>query len=541
MEKVSVAPIPKPASQPVNIESNQQAEEQEYASVVGSVHGYGASYADGRGFDLTDVPAMERKDPLPVEKTGEGGLIVEDGIKELRDGQMGKGLFMEELRAGIIRAIEPVLARVGQTTEGCPYLNYWLGLYERKDAAHIEGTVRKYAPDSVQARTAGEYIDHVVQRALRAAEIWALTGKVSGVPEGVPLTLPGREQRGVVQAKARMGGVRNVDDPVAIREELGDGELLGVDVRQRMEAAFGMSFSHVRAHTDVKAAAVSRRVNARAFTVGNHVAFGHGEYRPGTMAGDALIAHELAHTIQQNEASGVVDKMEPEGAEYSRLERDADRTAAGVAGRLWGGFKGIARQSLPVLRSGLKLQRCGASQTRQPTTAPAVPAAPDSCPTSVVLESTQDMTPGGLALGYRTGYGILSVMHLLPDSADWSRAQVFERVSQASTGCPDTWNICNPASRPFPINQSTHSTVLGELPAQRNRFYDFHTSRWNSSRLHDSTQNPTGMDECRVVCNQSYVCGERVLGNFRITRHFRKAMRNGREITEVNTTKTAVP
>jgi hypothetical protein len=131
-------------------------------------------------------------------------------------------------------------------------------------------------------------------------------------------------------------------------------------------------------------------------------------------------------------------------------------------------------------------------------------------------------------------------MHLLPDTADWSGAQVFERVSQSSSTCPGAWQMCSPAMQPFPINQSRHSTVLGELPARRNRFYDFHTSRWNESRLHDSTQNPTGMDECTVVCNQSYVCGERVLGNFRITRHFSKDVRNGREITVVNTTKTAV-
>ncbi len=62
------------------------------------------------------------------------------------------------------------------------------------------------------------------------------------------------------------------------------------------------------AHTDSNASSVSNRVNARAFTVGNHVAFGGGEYKPGTLAGDALIAHELAHTVQQQGAEGSVSK-----------------------------------------------------------------------------------------------------------------------------------------------------------------------------------------------------------------------------------------
>jgi hypothetical protein len=77
------------------------------------------------------------------------------------------------------------------------------------------------------------------------------------------------------------------------------GQPLVAGTRAFMESAFGQGFSHVRIHTDTQAAALSAGLNARAFTIGQDIAFGVGEYQPGTLIGDALIAHELAHVIQQ--------------------------------------------------------------------------------------------------------------------------------------------------------------------------------------------------------------------------------------------------
>ena len=66
---------------------------------------------------------------------------------------------------------------------------------------------------------------------------------------------------------------------------------------QRMEA----DFSNVRIHTDTNAIQTSRDINARAFTVGNNIAFNSGEYNPNTAVGKHLLAHELTHTIQQGQ------------------------------------------------------------------------------------------------------------------------------------------------------------------------------------------------------------------------------------------------
>jgi hypothetical protein len=59
-------------------------------------------------------------------------------------------------------------------------------------------------------------------------------------------------------------------------------------------------FSGVRIHTDAQAAESARQLNARAFTVGNHIVFDTGEYAPHTLSGQRLLAHELTHVVQQN-------------------------------------------------------------------------------------------------------------------------------------------------------------------------------------------------------------------------------------------------
>jgi hypothetical protein len=78
------------------------------------------------------------------------------------------------------------------------------------------------------------------------------------------------------------------------------GQPLDAATRAFMEPRFRHDFSRVRVHTDEKATQSARSVNALAYTVGNSVVFGTGQYAPGTMEGKRLLAHELTHTIQQD-------------------------------------------------------------------------------------------------------------------------------------------------------------------------------------------------------------------------------------------------
>jgi hypothetical protein len=89
--------------------------------------------------------------------------------------------------------------------------------------------------------------------------------------------------------------------PAAVNQVISQpGRPLDSPTRHFMESRFSTDFSHVRAHHDPQAARSAEQINARAYTAGNHIVFGPGQYNPHNSSGQRLIAHELAHVIQQN-------------------------------------------------------------------------------------------------------------------------------------------------------------------------------------------------------------------------------------------------
>ncbi len=83
------------------------------------------------------------------------------------------------------------------------------------------------------------------------------------------------------------------------------GALLDAVTRNFFEARFGHDFSRVRVHSGAAAEQSARQVNASAYTMGQNVVFGAGQYAPGTHDGRRLIAHELTHVVQQSGADAV--------------------------------------------------------------------------------------------------------------------------------------------------------------------------------------------------------------------------------------------
>jgi hypothetical protein len=134
-----------------------------------------------------------------------------------------------------------------------------------------------------------------------------------------------------------------------------------------MEPRFGEDFSQVRIHTDRSAAQAADDLNARAFTVGRHIAFAPGEYRPETGSGRHLLAHELTHVVQQR--GGGSDKAiqtvnpAPE-ATVQRDERPWYERAASTLGELvddagnfladqgWRLIRRYAPRLEPIIRRG---------------------------------------------------------------------------------------------------------------------------------------------------------------------------------------------
>lgn len=78
------------------------------------------------------------------------------------------------------------------------------------------------------------------------------------------------------------------------------------------ESRFGHNFGHVRVHTGSEAADSARSINALAYTAGSDIVFAHGRYAPHTDHGKHLLAHELAHTIQQSSRASMTIRRSPD-------------------------------------------------------------------------------------------------------------------------------------------------------------------------------------------------------------------------------------
>jgi hypothetical protein len=273
---------------------------------------------------------------------------------------MRRTAFLGELRASVESAVDEALAPTGRSTRDCPYIEYWFGFYRQQNSAHLEQAARRYAPETASAVTALDYVRIISERARQAATVWAVSGRLTGIPEDVsPATpsLPPLPPSSPADRPGRRTAVPTLRTTEGIRAGLSAGRPLESGTRTRMESVFGTSFSHVRVHDDARGAQLSSALSARAFTLGSDVAFSAGAYRPGTPAGDALIAHELAHVVQQ---SGSTPSQGP--GDETELDSDADRAAFGAIGRIWttarSGLATALGDVRPRLRSGLRLSRC---------------------------------------------------------------------------------------------------------------------------------------------------------------------------------------
>ena len=120
------------------------------------------------------------------------------------------------------------------------------------------------------------------------------------------------------------GGEISDDLSSRIESKRGSGSALPDDVRRRMESGFGRSLGHVRVHTDSESAKLNRSISARAFTTGNDIFFGAGEFNPGSAEGDKTLAHELAHTQQQSDGARRLHRKWDMKAKDLKLEKASD-------------------------------------------------------------------------------------------------------------------------------------------------------------------------------------------------------------------------
>jgi hypothetical protein len=131
-----------------------------------------------------------------------------------------------------------------------------------------------------------------------------------------------------------VGAAPPVVPPGVTRVLRSPGRPLDTATRAYMEPRFGHDFSRVRVHVDGAADASARALNADAYTVGESIAFADGRFEPGSASGRALLAHELAHVLQQQRSAAAggaafATTVDPDPALEAEAEAVSRRVAAG--------------------------------------------------------------------------------------------------------------------------------------------------------------------------------------------------------------------
>jgi hypothetical protein len=185
--------------------------------------------------------------------------------------------------------------------------------YER-EADRVAGTVTRNMQSQSQAQCQEEEEEEPVQAQRQEEEeeepVQAQRQPVEEEEEELQTkaVLQRQEEEELVEAKLDIQRQENAvseDLETQIKSAKGEGQAIDDDAREPMERAFGADFSGVRVHTDSKADALNRQLNAKAFTTGNDIFFRQGEYSPSSGGGQELLAHELTHVVQQE---GVAEK-----------------------------------------------------------------------------------------------------------------------------------------------------------------------------------------------------------------------------------------
>lgn len=163
----------------------------------------------------------------------------------------------------------------------------------------LEKRVRELGPEKLLAGGGGGPVED--------------TGEgIASIELGLPFGLPEKkdeatadeekeEEAMAAQTKPALAGSGNYQriSPLHILRRLDQGNPMDRHTRNTVEQFFGEEFGDVRFHYGQKANSLSASLGARAFTIGNHIAFGPGKYQPGSVEGNKLIVHELAHVRQQ--------------------------------------------------------------------------------------------------------------------------------------------------------------------------------------------------------------------------------------------------
>lgn len=234
---------------------------------------------------------------------------------------------------------------------------------------------------------------------------------------------------------------------------LGSSRPLAEADRSFFESRYGADLSDVHVHDNPQAAANASQLHARAFAVGSNIVFGRGEYRPHAAEGRLLLAHELAHVVQQAGERSPQIRRQPDDSEAAETapeeaapaeapypddrvlallnEDPATRLSPLTIAGLLGGLKAVERnqpRSYPVLRE-LLVQQFGET---------VVQGAYDNDDRIVHLVGNSQEIDAGIGELYHhyfetEQWAAVDYLAVL-DQYEWSYGTIFERYAAHGEG-----------------------------------------------------------------------------------------------------------
>jgi hypothetical protein len=383
-------------------------------------------------------PAEQQADAVAQGVVGgeKPPMLVEPGAP-VQAGQMSVAEFLAGLRTQVEAAAAAKFGPLWSVT-GCHYIEKYFAHYQGRSAKEIERAMKLYAPEAAASGNAHVAIAGVTARVRTGMATWESTGELPAdaakiaPPEAGQDVAAANTPRETAQAMphectalCKHAPGEHPTNPLAA---LGEGAPLEGEVASRMGDALGSDVSMARVHTGPGAAELARDHGATAVTVGQDIAFGAGAYQPGTAVGDALLAHELAHTVQQKGA----DPTGPVGGESAAAEANADQVAAGAVAQLHAGAskeEAAAMALSQIMSTGLSLQRCSPDNN---------PTGPTVTPPSA-KGGTKDLFDGAKAPDETQQQKIDKILN--PTGAGGAASKPYKRAGFKSkmTAALDTW------------------------------------------------------------------------------------------------------
>ena len=164
----------------------------------------------------------------------------------------------------------------------------------------------------------------------------SLDGPTAPVPSGI-----------IMRKRSGDGVAADAEGAVEAAASSSSGSALPTSLQRKFEGSLGVDLSSVRVHTGEASNTAAHAVSAKAYTTGQNIHFGAGQYDPSSEGGQHLIAHEVAHTVQQRGGSPTrqhkLEVSAPQDASEHEADRAADAMVTGAPAQVTGGGAAISR------------------------------------------------------------------------------------------------------------------------------------------------------------------------------------------------------